>query len=112
MFAAIEINNNDVIVHAEFDSIEAAEAAVRNVKRRVGVVGEVFAASMFDVEEIVENNSAPRYVTFAQAAEMLNVRYQQVFQRAVVKGKMRWMQTPVNHVMFDDVMEWKAKRES
>jgi hypothetical protein len=111
MNAVIEINNNDVIVHETFDSAEQAESALRNVKRRVAVKGECFVATMYEVEEVDVNESAPQYVTFAQAAEMLGVRYQQVFQRAVVKGKMRWMQTPVNHVMLEDVMAWKAKRE-
>jgi len=111
MFATIEINNGEVIVHESFDNIEAAEAAVRNVKRRVAVTGEVFAASVF--EEVVESDFAnDGYVTFAQAAEIVGVRYQQVFQRAVDKGKMTWKQTPVNHVLLADVMEWKNKRSA
>jgi hypothetical protein len=109
MNAVIEINNNEVIVHGEFENVDSAESAIRNIKRRVAVTGECFVATMF--EDVDVNESAPQYITFAQAAEMLSVRYQQVFQRAVVKGKMRWMQTPVNHVALEDVLVWKAKRE-
>jgi hypothetical protein len=110
MFAAIEINNSGVIVHETFDSIEAAENAVKNVKRRVAVTGEVFAAAMFD-EEVVESDfAASEYVSFADAARFVGVRYQQVFQRAVVKGKMSWRQVPENQVLFADAVAWKDKR--
>jgi hypothetical protein len=63
-------------------------------------------------EEVVESNYSAQngYVTFAQAAEIVGVRYQQVFQRAVVKGHMTWKQTPTNQVLLADVLEWKAKR--
>lgn len=110
MFATIEINNNDVIVHETYATIEEAEAAVRNVKRRVAVVGEVFAAALF--EETESDFTANEYMSFADAAKFLGVRYQQVFQRAVDKNKMVYRQTPTNEVLTADVMLWKEKRNA
>ena len=113
-FAVVEIIDNDVIVHETMNDFDFAIKTVRNVKRRVGVNGEVVTAFMFDEESEIVNDSIPdsEYVTFSRASEILGVRYQQVFQRAVVKGKMKWFQSPVNHVLLKDVMDWKTKRES
>jgi hypothetical protein len=111
MNGVIEIVNNEVKIHEMFEEVDAAEAAMRNIKRRVAVTGEVLLATICD--EVVESDSAQfGYISFADAAVMLSVRYQQVFQRAVTKGKMRWIQTPVNHVMVEDVLAWKAMRDA
>jgi hypothetical protein len=40
------------------------------------------------------------------------VSYQQVFQRAVTKGKMSWRQSPENEVAMADVLVWKEKRSA
>jgi len=112
MFNIIETRLNGEIVITHELNVEAADIKrmIYNVQRRAKVSGEVTAV---EVVEEVQNDFAPNsYITFAEAATMLNVRYQQVFQRAVDKGKMRWMQNPTNHVMLADVLEWKQKRES
>jgi hypothetical protein len=111
-FVVVELVDGNVIVHESFDDFDAAVAAVRNVKRRAAVSGEVVAAAAFDEEVIESNYAADGYITFAAAAELVGVRYQQVFQRAVVKGKMSWKQTPTNHVLLQDALEWKQKRDA
>jgi hypothetical protein len=120
MNAVIELVEGGVVVHEEFATFEEAEHAVRNVKRRVAVKGEVFAATMFDVEveEVDENaqvvadfdDAEYGFVTFAEAARLLGVRYQQVYQRAVVKAKMTWHYTTSNFVSLKDVEEWREAR--
>jgi hypothetical protein len=118
MNTVIEINNSDVIVHGEYATFEDAENAVRNVKRRVGVVGEVFAATMFEeVEENLQNvtyfdDAEYGYVTFAEASRILGVRYQQVYQRAVTKAKMSWQQTTAMFVSLKDVEIWQEQRKN
>lgn len=109
-FAVVELNGSDVIVHESFDDFDAAEAAVRNIKRRVAVIGEVVATSVY--EDVVESNFVAQdgYISFGDAARLLNVRYQQVFQRAVTKGKMAWRQSPENEVLLADVLVWQSKR--
>jgi hypothetical protein len=121
MFTVIEINNSGVVTHGEYDSIEAAEAARVNIRRRASVTGECFAASMFD-EEIDANESSivasvgvftmtDCFMPFGEAAALLGVRYQQLYQRAVVKAKMSWQARPALWVSGNDVADWKAARE-
>lgn len=113
MFNIIETRLNGEIVITHELNVEAADVKrmIYNVQRRAKVSGVVTAE---EIVEVVENNFVTQdgYITFANAAQMLQVRYQQVFQRAVVKNKMRWIQTPVNHVLLADVLEWKEKRSA
>jgi hypothetical protein len=52
-----------------------------------------------------------QYVPFAECAKVLGVRFQQVYQRAVVRGKMRWIETPKHKLVHvDDVQAWAAIR--
>jgi len=111
MYNIIEtrLNGEIVITHELNVAAEDVKRMIYNVQRRAKVSGAVTA---LEIVEEVQNDFVTQdgYVTFANAAIMLGVRYQQVFQRAVTKNKMRWIQTPVNHVMLADVLEWKEKR--
>lgn len=114
MFNVIETQTDGtIIIH---DTVEEADVkrVVYNVKRRANVVGEVTAVEIVEIEEIVENNYVEHdgYISFGDAARMLGVRYQQVFQRAVTKGKMSWRQSPENEVWLQDVVTWQQKRNA
>jgi hypothetical protein len=116
--------DGQIISHGQVHE-DDAKARVYNIKRRVAVVGEV---STREVEvapvgaPVVENDyvaaaaideASPAgggYITFAEAAELLGIRYQQVFQKAVVKGKLRWQQTTSNFVSLADVQKWAQER--
>jgi hypothetical protein len=52
------------------------------------------------------------YIKFNDAAKRLGVRFQQVYQRAVVRGKMRWVEEGKSkYVHIDDVAEWERVRD-
>jgi predicted transcriptional regulator len=111
MFNVIETQEDGtIVVHAENVNPEDVKRIVYNVSRRAKVVGEVSAQEI--VEEVVESDFAAQdgYISFGDAARMLQVRYQQVFQRAVTKNKMGWRQVPENQVLLADVLEWRNKR--
>ncbi len=52
------------------------------------------------------------YMSFAEAAKSLGVRFQQVYQRAVVRSKMRWIDGGKRKMVHkDDIAEWAVIRE-
>jgi len=52
------------------------------------------------------------YITFAAAAKSLDVRFQQVYQRAVIRNKMRWVDTGKRKIVHkDDVEAWRSVRK-
>jgi len=51
------------------------------------------------------------YVKFAEAAKICQVRFQQVYQRAVVRGKMQWKdEGKFKTVRLADVEKWRDER--
>jgi excisionase family DNA binding protein len=51
------------------------------------------------------------YIPFAEAAKTLGVRFQQVYQRAVVRGKMRWVDAGKRKLVHKaDVQAWAKIR--
>jgi hypothetical protein len=96
---------------------EDVKRHVRNIQRRVGTVGTISArlvavendhVAVDMIDEADPDNGG--YITFAEAAELLGIRYQQVFQKAVVKGKLRWQQTTANFVALADIRKWAQER--
>ena len=63
-------------------------------------------------EEVIEPEvDLSAYIPFAEAAKELGVRFQQVYQRAVIRNKMRWEDTGKRKVVHkDDVAEWAKIR--
>ncbi len=52
-----------------------------------------------------------KYIKFSEAALICKCRFQQVYQRAVVRGKMSWRdEGKFKTVSLKDVEEWKANR--
>jgi len=52
------------------------------------------------------------YMSFAEAAKQLDVRFQQVYQRAVVRSKMRWVEGKKRKMVHkDDVKQWGISRK-
>ena len=57
--------------------------------------------------------SEQNWVSFNDAAKRLNVRFQQVYQRAVVRGKMEWRQVgKQKQVTEKSIEEWEKVREA
>jgi predicted alpha/beta hydrolase family esterase len=130
MYAVIEIQGLETLVHDAFDNVEATEAALRNVKRRKAVTGECFVAFVDEAADVNESMVAldlpgvqvfdfptavvevvnDGWMSFGEAARSLGVRYQQLYQRAVVKGKMLWRSTPAHEVAAADVEAWRVAR--
>lgn len=53
----------------------------------------------------------PEYMSFAACSKELGVRFQQVYQRAVVRGKMRWISAGKHKLVLKaDVDSWKKVR--
>jgi hypothetical protein len=53
------------------------------------------------------------YISFKQASDLLGVRFQQVFQRAVVRNKMPWRAGEKHKEVAESaVLEWKAMRDN
>jgi len=118
-YLVIELQGSDVITHGEYADFDFAEAALKNVKRRAAVKGECFAAvaveeevaSDFTAADVANFDDAEYgYVTFSEAAKLIGVRYQQVYQRAVTKSLMAWQLTTALFVSLKDVESWKQQR--
>lgn len=53
-----------------------------------------------------------QYMKFAECSKLLGVRFQQVYQRAVVRGKMQWIESGKSkYVLKADVSAWQKVRE-
>jgi hypothetical protein len=120
-FAVVELQGADALVHGEYESYETAEAQRLNIRRRAKVTGECVVAMYDEAVDVNESFAAAiatvdvfempdRFIAFSDAAAQLGVRYQQLYQRAVVKGKMMWQQRPALFVRVQDVEEWQAAR--
>lgn len=130
MFKIIETREDGEVVDHGTCHADDVKGRLYNLKRRVSVVGVLTAVEIKEgptveeeapAEEPVESDhvallvdeadpSNGGYITFAEAAELLGVRYQQVFQKAVVHGKLRWQQTTANFVSLSDVQKWAQER--
>ncbi len=66
-----------------------------------------------EIEEVKEPKvDLTDYMSFAEAAKSLGVRFQQVYQRAVVRSKMHWVDGGKRKMVLKaDVAEWAVIRE-
>ena len=134
----VQYTKNNEVVTETFETIEAAQAAVKNIKRRKGVAnveimevietaavveaeaileaafdGGVEAEEAFLTEEDEVVNT--RFFIFANIASQLNVRYQQVWQR-MQAGKLEAVKVAKGKRMVwagkeSDIETWAAERK-
>lgn len=77
-------DSDEVKTLPPFVVADEAQKALRNVKRRVKTVAESVVLETVEVNVPVEEPpvvTMPTWMTFRSVADMLNVRYQQVYQK-------------------------------
>lgn len=80
-------------------------------KEEVASATEVQAEVQAPEVVIEPEDTLSDYMSFADAAKKLDVRFQQVYQRAVVRNKMRWIDAGKRKMVHKaDVAAWAAIR--
>jgi len=75
-------------------------------------MNEVSGKEVKRITDDVVEYEGERYEKFNQARLRLNCRFQQVYQRAVVRNKMRWIELgKAKYVRVEDVDEWLKYRK-